>query len=362
MVYIYVCHFSSCSSSWTRLFPKPAIYQESTFEVCEEIVSDNWKVDQGSGEITGLSTIDWNQPMWTESSLLCDRAVRIVKSKTFVFADSVLCLGGISTEPVQAWKDKIKWYFGDTPSQRFGSNRWGTNGIRVETCPRIHYIGNPRRDSKHGGGIKVWTWAIHRKDHLHVNVQWHGMGEHKETMKIIWRIPWMLQHTPRSSRTNVGHFWDFGYEKKLYGTHVSKPNGEWNKTAEVMMLNFAESGHRVFRATSALERGELKSEECGKKSIHCNGSDDTIELILRTVSVYGALADLCKELNPDSRNQTEFEICESLVIPTDIPYANAIFRVQHHWHRATCCKNTTGNSQNFLMIRNCRNYAPTLVS
>ena len=93
----------------------------------------------------------------------------------------------------------------------------------------------------------------------------------------------MLQHTPRSSRTNVGHFWDFGYEKKWYGTHVSKPNGEWNKTAEVMTLNFAESGHRVFRATSALERGELKSEECGKKSIHCNGGDDTIELILRTV-------------------------------------------------------------------------------
>ena len=61
-------------------------------------------------EITGLSTIDWNQPMWRESSLLYDRAVRIVKSKTFVFADTVQCLGGISTEPVQAWKDKIKWY------------------------------------------------------------------------------------------------------------------------------------------------------------------------------------------------------------------------------------------------------------
>ena len=36
----------------------------------------------------------------------------------------------------------------------------------------------------------------------------------------------------------------------------SKPNGEWNKTAEVVMLDFAESGHLVFRATSELERGE----------------------------------------------------------------------------------------------------------
>ena len=28
----------------------------------------------------------------------------------FVFADAVLCLGGVSTIPIQAWKDKIKWY------------------------------------------------------------------------------------------------------------------------------------------------------------------------------------------------------------------------------------------------------------
>ena len=48
--------------------------------------------------------------MWRESSLLCDRHVRIMKSKTYVFSESVLCLGGISPEPVQSWKDKIKWY------------------------------------------------------------------------------------------------------------------------------------------------------------------------------------------------------------------------------------------------------------
>ena len=43
--------------------------------------------------------------MWSESSPLCDKVVRIVKSQSYVFADSVLCLGG-----VQAWKDKTKWY------------------------------------------------------------------------------------------------------------------------------------------------------------------------------------------------------------------------------------------------------------
>ena len=44
-----------------------------------------------------------------------------------------------------------------------------------------------------------------------------------------------------------------------------------------MMLNFTESGHPVLRASSALERGELKSKGKGKKSMHFNGSKETIE-------------------------------------------------------------------------------------
>ena len=120
-----------------------------------------------------------------------------------------------------------------------------------------------------------------------------------------------------------------GCEKKWYGTRVNKANGEWNKIAEVMMLNFAESGHPVFRASSALERGELKSRGKGVKSIHFNSSDDSIELILRSnisvnqLSIYGAVADLSKELDPDSRNHIESEICEPLGIPTEITNAEA---------------------------------------
>ena len=69
---------------------------DSLFRTTEKLV-----VDQT--EIGGLSTIDWNQQVWKESSLLHDRAVHIIKSKTYVFAYSVLCLGGIFTVPVQAW-------------------------------------------------------------------------------------------------------------------------------------------------------------------------------------------------------------------------------------------------------------------
>ena len=48
--------------------------------------------------------------------------------------------------------------------------------------------------------------------------------------------------------------WSFlgpGSEKKWFGM-CDKPEGDGDKTAELMMLNFVKSGHRMFRATSAL--------------------------------------------------------------------------------------------------------------
>ena len=79
-----------------------------------------------------------------------------------------------------------------------------------------------------------------------------------------------------------------------------------NPLAEGMMLRFAESGHPEFRVSSALERVEFKSKGKGVKTIHFNGGDETVELVLRTVisvnqlSVHGGVADLCKELARDS--------------------------------------------------------------
>ena len=112
--------------------------------------------------------------------------------------------------------------------------------------------------------------------------------------------------------------WSFlgpGCEKKWSGTHDSKPKGEWNRVAENMMINFAETGHPIFQATSPLGRGELKSKGGGKKTIYYNGSEENVELIPRTIisanqlCTYGAVADLCNELDPD------YAESESLVIP-----------------------------------------------
>ena len=95
-----------------------------------------------------------------------------------------------------------------------------------------------------------------------------------------------------------------GSEKKWYSTHASKPQGEWDRVAELMMmLEFRESGHPVFRATSPVSRGTLKSKGGGKLSTHFCADEVTIETVFRTIisvnqfSIYGAVSDVCHECN-----------------------------------------------------------------
>ena len=133
-------------------------------------------------------------------------------------------------------------------------------------------------------------------------------------------IAWGAQGNEEKCKSNVhevadsgrsflrGH-WSFlgpGSEKKWYGTYSDKPDGAWDTTAEDLMLEFAETTRPMFRASSALERGELRSKGGSKKTIHFNGSEQNVDLILRTVmsanqlSIYGALAYICTEVSKDT--------------------------------------------------------------
>ena len=204
-----------------------------------------------------LITIDWQQPLWRETTLLTHRSVQFATAKTYVFSDSVLCLGGISDEPVKAWERKIYMVFGNTLSHRFGSDRRGADGVRVDKFPKIHFIADPRRDPEDNDfWIKVWTWALQRKDHLHVNAQRHCMEKKRGTKEnCIANAHRVTEYARRFTRGHWSFLWS-GSKKKWFGTHVNKLDGELNKTAEGMMLNIAERGHPEFRATSAFERGE----------------------------------------------------------------------------------------------------------
>ena len=75
-----------------------------------------------------------------------------------------------------------------------------------------------------------------------------------------------------------------------------------------MLLEFAESGRPIFRATTPLSTGILKSKRRGKLSIPFAADDFTIDTIFRIIlsvnlSVYGAVAAVCEEFE-DRQDRT----------------------------------------------------------
>ena len=74
--------------------------------------------------------------------------------------------------------------------------------------------------------------------------------------------------------------WSFigpGSEKKWYSMEKDCPQGIWDHIAEKMLLEFAQSTCPIFRATTPLSRGKLRSKGHGKLSIHFAADQATIE-------------------------------------------------------------------------------------
>ena len=129
--------------------------------------------------------------------------------------------------------------------------------------------------------------------------------------------------------------WSFigpGSEKKWCSVENS-PQGAWDNVAEEMLLEFAESGHPTFRATTPLSRGILKSKGRGKLSIHSTADYPTIDTIFRIIlsvnqlSIYGAVAAICEEFDnhQDESGESQILMGQSTVlgeIKAEVPLQN----------------------------------------
>ena len=134
-------------------------------------------------------------------------------------------------------------------------------------------------------------------------MQRHSLyGENEERQKSVLRILLQLRIMLANYCPDIGHSWDAEFYSERW-------NGDWDKTAE----------------------RELRSKGKGKNSFHYNDSEETTELILSTIisvnqlSIYGAVADLCKELTDDSEvsgNSAPNQDSESMEIPTELPIAD----------------------------------------
>ena len=89
-----------------------------------------------------------------------------------------------------------------------------------------------------------------------------------------------------------------------------------------MLLEFAESGHPIFRATTPLSSGQLKSKGKRKLSIHFTADQDTVDTIYRIIlsvnqlSVCGAVAAICEEFedHQDRTGQPVILVGQSIVL------------------------------------------------
>ena len=100
-------------------------------------------------------------------------------------------------------------------------------------------------------------------------------------------------------RTMVIHWSRFRKEVVFHERRQSTRNVGQYRGKDV--VEFAESGCPIFRATTPLSRGQLRSKGHGKLSIHFAADQETIDAIFRIIvfanqlSLYGAVANMCEE-------------------------------------------------------------------
>ena len=207
------------------------------FDTSEKLIAEQ------SDEINGVNTINWCDSSCKHLSLIGDEEViSLSHTKVHVFSDSVLCFGNMSKQP----KEFTGWIIF---MSMFNDISWGSKDNEQECDSSAKLV-----------SICARRFSPER---------WSFLG--------------------------------LGSEKKWYSIHGSKPQGEWERVAELMMIKFAECGRPVFRATSPLSKGTLKSKGGGKISMRFCADEGTIETVFRTIifvnqlSMYGAVSDLCEE-------------------------------------------------------------------
>ena len=163
-------------------------------------------------EIVSLSTIDWNQSMWRESShcvielfILWNPKPTSLLTRCCVWEASLLHQSKLGKTKFKGiWRHAVsKIWIESTGSWRNSSGQFSQDLLQWEFSLKFNRWwrnwGVNLSNSKKGSSSCQCTMTL--------------FGEHQEIMEIVWRIPGMLEHIPRGFRTDVGHFWDLVVRK-----------------------------------------------------------------------------------------------------------------------------------------------------
>ena len=221
--------------------------------------------------------------------------------KVYVFSDSVLCLGRVLQHPDsnEAWKNRVTGIQSGKSYRDYDAINGASTELEwnifpgfttLQLCDKISNLLSDLGQTPETFTERILFMSMFNDISCDRKGNKDECLANAEVVKVLAR------------RFGVGQWSFIGpvSEKKWYSSENS-PQGAWDNIAEQMLLEFAESGHPTFRATTPLSRGQLKSKGRGKLSIHFAADDFTIDTIFRIIlsvnqlSVYGAVAALCEE-------------------------------------------------------------------
>ena len=212
-------------------------------------------------EIHCLDKILYGKNSRTHLSLINDEVVINLQSrKVYVFGDSVLCLGKVlqHLESNEVWKNRVagardERSYRDCDAINGESTEFEWNIFpgftTLQLCGKIRdLLSNLGQTPETFTGRILFMSMINdiscdRKD---------GKDECLKNANYVKTF---------AGRFGIGQ-WSLsgpGSEKKWYPSENSQ-QGAWDNIAEEMLLEFAESGHPILRATTPLSRGLLKSK------------------------------------------------------------------------------------------------------
>ena len=292
-------------------------YSWKMFDITATLVSEQ-------DEINNLDTIHWGRNSWKQLSLIDDPVIiNLQSTKVYVFSDSVLCLGKVLQHPEsnEAWKDRVAGVRSEKSYREYDAINGESTEFEwnifpgfttLQLCDTIYDL-----LSDLGQTPETFTGRI-----LFMSMFNDISCDRKDNKDECLANAGVVKVLAR--RLGIGQ-WSFigpGSEKKWYSGEENSPQGAWDHIADEMLLEFAESGHPIFRATTPLSRGILKSKGRGELSIHFATDGDAIDTIYRIIlsvnqlSVYGAMAAVCEEFesHQDRSGEPEILMGQSIVL------------------------------------------------
>ena len=268
---------------------------------------------------------------WKYLSLIGDeRIINLQRTKVYVFSDSVLCLGKILQNPEsnEAWEQRLGWIISSQSYRNFDrihgeptEFEWniftGFNTLQLSDQVKSLLYRLGETPENFTGRILFMS--------MFNDISCGTKENEKECQANARLVSLYARRFGKGQRSFIGP----GSEKKWYSMKEDSPQGN---LAEKMLLEFAESGCPIFRATTPLSRRQLKSKGHGKLSIHFAAVQETIETIFRIIvsanqlSLYGSVAEMCEEyeslhertVRPVSIGQSSSSLVLS-VIKTEVP-------------------------------------------